>query len=241
MTTSTLEGALLRPVPADARSRCRLGHFLDRVERDRGLSLPDYDAAWRWSVTDLEGFWGAVWDYFEIRAHTPYQQVLADRSMPGARWFTGSTLNYAEHMLGRWEEPDQDAARTAVLAYSQTREPIALSLGELRDQVARARAGLQRLGVGEGDRVVAYLPNVPETLVAFLATASLGAVWASCATEFGPRSVVDRFAQIEPTVLLAVPGYVYGAKPVDRRAEVVGAEFEGVADQRCGGIRLIRP
>ena len=134
--------------------------------------------------------------------------------MPGARWFEGARLNYAEHLL----TGDDDAV--AVVARSQTRDPIELTFGELREQVARARAGLQRLGVGPGDRVVGYLPNVPEALVAFIATASLGAIWASCAPEFGPRSVLDRIAQIEPKVLLAVAGYTYRDREVDRRAEV---------------------
>src|ERR671939_652776 len=136
--------------------------------------------------------------------------------MPGAVWFPGATLNYAEHALGR----DEDRERVAVVAHSQTRDPFELTFGDLREQVARARVGLRRLGVQPGDRVVAYLPNIPETLVAFLATASLGAVWASCAPEFGARSVVDRFGQIEPTVLLAVARYGYGAKDVDRREQV---------------------
>jgi acetoacetyl-CoA synthetase len=134
--------------------------------------------------------------------------------MPGAEWFPGATLNYAEHAVGG---PDDELA---VLAYSQTRDRVELTWAQLRDQVARARAGLARLGVGRGDRVVAYLPNVPETLVAFLATASLGAIWASCAPEFGARSVVDRFGQVEPTVLLAVAGYGYGSKDIDRREQV---------------------
>src|ERR671931_1885265 len=136
--------------------------------------------------------------------------------MPGAEWFTGSRLNYAEHMLGREEDTDQ----LAVLARSQTRADFELTFGDLREQVARARLGLQRLGIGPGDRVVAYLPNIPETLVAFLAAASLGAIWATCAPEFGPRSVIDRFGQLEPKLLLAIAGYRYGEKPIDRRPEV---------------------
>ena len=142
--------------------------------------------------------------------------MLGSREMPGAEWFTGARLNYAEHMLGR----EEDLGSVAVTAISQTREPFDLTFGDLREQVAAARAGLQRLGVGEGDRVVAYLPNIPETLIAFLAAASLGAVWATCATEFGPRAVIDRFAMLEPKVLLAIAGYRYGEKQVDRRAEV---------------------
>ena len=146
--------------------------------------------------------------------------------MPGAEWFPGARLNYAEHMLGR----DEDLDTVAVLARSQTREPFELTFGELREQVARARAGLQRLGVGPGDRVVAYLPNIPETLVAFLATASLGAIWATCPPEFGARSVLDRLGQLEPKVLLAVAGYRYGDKLVDRR-EQVAAIRERAADR----------
>jgi acetoacetyl-CoA synthetase len=136
--------------------------------------------------------------------------------MSGAEWFSGAHLNYAEHLLGT----DEDADRVAVVARSQTREPIELTFGELRDRVARARAGLRRLGVGPGDVVVAYLPNIPETLVAFAATASLGATWAACAPEFGARSVLARFGQIEPKVLLAVGGYTYRDRPVDRREQV---------------------
>src|SRR4029453_2767158 len=138
------------------------------------------------------------------------------REMPGAEWFPGARLNYAEHVLGTEEDGD----RVAVVARSQTRDPIELTFGELRAQVARARAGLQRLGVEPGDRVVAYLPNIPETLVAFLATASLGATWATCAPEFGARSVLARFGQIEPKVLLAVGGYTYRDLPGDRRQQV---------------------
>ena len=136
--------------------------------------------------------------------------------MPGASWFAGSRLNYAEHAVGR----DEDADRVAVIAHSQTRAPIRLTFSELRGQVARTRAGLLRLGVGPGDRVAAYLPNIPETVVAFLATASIGAVWATCAPEFGPRSVISRFGVIEPKVLLTIAGYRYGTRPIDRRADV---------------------
>ena len=151
-----------------------------------------------------------------MKAHAPYESVLASDAMPGAVWFPGARLNFAEHLLGT----EEDAERVAVVARSQTREPVELTFGELREQVARARAGLQRLGVGPGDRVVAYLPNIPETLVAFAATASLGAVWASCAPELGPRSVVDRLVQLEPAVLLTVGGYGFRDRSVDRRDEV---------------------
>lgn len=201
--------------PADAIERSRMGRFLTQVNADRGLGLEGYDALQRWSTTDLDGFWSAIWEFFEVRAHAPYERVLAQREMPGAVWFPGARLNYAEHLLGTAEDTD----RVAIVARSQTREPIELTFGELRERVARCRAGLQRLGIGPGDRVVAYLPNIPETLIAFAATASLGAIWASCAPEFGARSVIDRFGQIAPKLMLAVSGYRYGEKWVDRQAE----------------------
>ena len=157
-----------------------------------------------------------------MRAHVPYSTVLESETMPGAVWFPGARLNFAEHLLGR----DEDADEVAVVAHSQTREPESITFAELREQVARARAGLVRLGVGPGDRVVAYLPNIPETLVAFAAAASLGAVWASCAPEFGPRSVVDRLGQLEPTVLLTVGGYGFRDRSIDRRNEVAAIRAE---------------
>jgi acetoacetyl-CoA synthetase len=179
-----------------------------RFMRDRGLST--YDELWRWSVEDLEGFWAAIWERYGVEGG--YERVLGSREMPGAEWFPGSRLNYAEHILR-----DKDDAAVAIVHRSELRETAEMTWGELREQVERCAAGLRRLGVGEGDRVVAYLPNIPETIVAFLATASLGAIWSSAAPEFGPRTVIDRFAQIEPKVLLAVDGYRYGGKDFDRR------------------------
>jgi acetoacetyl-CoA synthetase len=216
--------------PANARETTEIGRYLTWLERSRGLSFPGYDELWAWSVEDLEGFWTSIWDYFQIRASTPHSRVLSSRAMPGARWFEGAELNYAEHLVGGG---DEDAEASAVVAYSQTRDPIELTFGELRDQVARAREGLFRLGVRAGDRVVAYMPNIPETLVAFAATASLGAVWASCAPELGTRSVVDRLAQLEPTVLLAVGGYGFRDRWIDRSAEV--AEIRS----RLGSLRHV--
>ena len=209
-------GDVLWTPPADLRETTEIGRLMTWLAAERGRDFKNYDELWRWSVDDLEGFWGAIWDFYGIRAHAPYTRVLGQADMPGARWFTGARLNYAEHLVGF----DEDRDRVAVLAQSQTRPPLELTFGELRDQAGRVRAGLQRLGVGPGDRVVAYLPNIPETLAAFIATASLGAIWATCAPEFGARSVVDRFAQIEPKVMLAVGGYGYRDRYVDRRPEV---------------------
>lgn len=177
-----------------------------------------YDALWRWSVEDLEGFWAAIWAFFDVQADGRFERVLGSRAMPGAQWFAGTRLSYAEHVFR-----GKDDGALAIQHASEVRDGVgAWSWGELRRETARIRAGLVACGVGEGDRVAAYLPNIPETIAAFLATASLGAIWSSAAPEFGPRSVVDRFAQIEPKVLLAVDGYRYGGRDFDR-SEVVAA------------------
>lgn len=210
------EPGILWAPPPDVRETTEVGRYLAWLERERGLAFAGYDELQRWSVEDLDGFWSSIWEFFEVRSHAPYSAVLASDAMPGARWFPGARLNFAEHLLGR----DGDEERVAVVAHSQARGPAELTFADLREQVARARAGLLRLGVEPGDRVVAYLPNIPETLVAFAATASIGAIWASCAPELGPRSVVDRLAQLEPTVLLTVDGYGFRDRSVDRREEV---------------------
>ncbi|MEV0426656.1 acetoacetate--CoA ligase [Micromonospora sp. NPDC050495] len=210
-------GDVLWTPPADVRERSRIGDYLRWLASHRGLEFADYDALWRWSVTDLDAFWRSIWDYFEVIAHTPPTATLADRAMPGARWFPGATLNYAENVLRMPGRGDDDPV---VVAHGQTRAPETLTAAELREQVRRVAAGLRRLGVGRGDRVAVYAPNIPETFVLLLATASLGAIFSSCAPEFGTRSVTDRWQQIEPKVLVAVDGYRYGDKPVDRRGEV---------------------
>jgi acetoacetyl-CoA synthetase len=210
------QGDVVWEPPADVLERTRVGSFLRWLAEHRDLHLTTHDELWRWSVTDLEGFWSAVWEFFGVTSSAPYTRVLEERRMPGARWFPGVLLNYAEHALGRAE----DDSRLAVLGRSQTRPDVDLTFGELRDQVARARNVLLDLGVRRGDRVAGYLPNIPEALVAFLATASIGAIWSSCATEFGARSVVDRFSQLEPAVLLVAGGYRYGDKDVDRAPQV---------------------
>jgi len=217
------QGQVLWTPDADARERSEVGRYLRWLSAERGLDFSDYEELRRWSISDLEGFWSSIWDFYEVRAHTPYDRVLGSRGMPGAEWFPGARLNYAEHMVGR----DEDLDAVAVVARSQSRGPLELTFGELREQVARARAGLEGLGVGPGDRVVAYLPNIPETLVAFLASASLGAIWATCPPEFGARSVLHRLGQLEPKVLLSVAGYRWGEKHVDRR-EQVAAVREGL-------------
>lgn len=218
--TPVKQGEVVWSPAEDVRERSRIGRYLQWLGRERGLDFASYQELWEWSVTELEEFWRSVWDYFEVISTTPYERVLAERTMPGARWFTGSTLNYAEHVLRGAQRAADGGDDPVILARSQTRGPVELTADQLAEQVARARAGLQRLGVGPGDRVVAYLPNIPEAIVAFLACASLGAVWASCSPEFGAQSAADRLGQIEPKVLFVVDGYRYGAKEVDRSAVV---------------------
>src|ERR671910_554516 len=199
------EGRLLW-TPSDPEST-----EMARFMRARGFS--DYHELWRWSVEDLEGFWGALWEWFEIGA--PYEQVLVSRDMPGAEWFPGAELSYAERLF------EEARPGEVAIVHASESEPLAeVTWDELADQVARCAAGLRRLGVERGDRVPAYMSNLPETVVAFLACASIGAVWSSCAPEFGTPTVVDRFKQIEPRVLLATEGYRYGGKDFDRRDRV---------------------
>jgi acetoacetyl-CoA synthetase len=217
-------GAALWSPPDDVLDRARVGDYLWWLEHERGKVFRDYASLWQWSVDDLPGFWGSIWDYYRIGSN--YDSVLASDAMPGAVWFPGATLNYAERLLR-----SVPREKTVVLGRSQTREPVDLTGGDLLDAVARARAGLLRLGVGRGDRVAAYLPNIPETLVLLLATASLGAVFSSCAPEFGTRSVVDRWSQIEPVVLVAVDGYRYGNKDISRLDEL--AEIRRALPSDC--------
>jgi acetoacetyl-CoA synthetase len=221
---SMAPGVLWTP-PADVLRRSRIGAYLDWLAAERGLRFgagepaAAYRELWEWSVTDLAGFWSSIWDHFEVISHSPPGEVLAGTEMPGARWFPGATLNYAEHVL---RMPGRADADPVVLGWSQTRPPVTLTAARLREQVRRVAAGLRRLGVEPGDRVAAYAPNIPETLVLLLATASIGAVFSTCAPEFGTRSVTDRWRQIAPAVLVTVDGYRYGDKVVDRRVEVAG-------------------
>jgi acetoacetyl-CoA synthetase len=207
---------LLWEPPAELVERA----VMTRYMRERGLGT--YEELWRWSVTDLDGFWGSIWEFFGVQG--TYDQVLADRRMPGAVWFPDAEVNYAEHLFR-----GKDPGATAIVHASELRELTELSWGELREQAARIAAGLRALGVERGDRVAAYMPNIPETVAAFLATASIGATWSSCSPDFGPRSVIDRFAQIEPKVLLAVDGYRYNGRDFDRRETVdrIAAETGG--------------
>ena len=204
--------ALWRPT-AEQVETSHLIRYLRWLESERGLRFDGYDDLWSWSVADLEAFWASIADYFGIRFHAPPERVLADRAMPGAHWFPGARLNYAEHALARGgREP-------ALICRNETGVRREFSRDDLRREVGAARAGLVRLGVERGDRVVAYLPNDAEAVIAFLATASLGAIWSSCPPEFGVDSVLDRFRQIEPKVLIGVDRYGYNGRDYDRSGD----------------------
>jgi acetoacetyl-CoA synthetase len=191
--------------------RSNLTRYMHSLEAERGLGFDDYEALREWSVDSLEDFWQSIVDHFDVRFDGEPQAVLAAREMPGARWFEGTSLNYAEHVF-RDRDPDDIAVRHQ----AEGGELGEISWGELSTRVAAFAAGLRSLGVERGDRVVAYVPNSPGALIGFLASASIGAIWSSCSPDFGPSSVVDRFAQIEPKVLLAVDGYSYNGRDFDR-------------------------
>ncbi len=214
MATQPSPEVLWEPDPAEVEGS-QITLFRQWVNNQRGLNLADYSELWRWSTTDLGGFWAAVAEFLEVRFTAPATRTLTDDPMPRARWFPGATLNYADQALaGR----DGDALAVDFTREDGRREE--LTYADLTDRVARFREALSAAGVGEGDRVVALAPNSPETLVAFLAAASLGAVWSSCSPDFGTRAIVERFEQIEPTVLVAVDGYLYGGRRFDIREKV---------------------
>ena len=227
MESSTRPSAgekLWEPTP-EAIERSQMTEYMRWLAAERGVEAADYESLWRWSVESLEDFWGSIWEYFDVQSSGEFAQVLAERRMPGAAWFEGAELNYAEHIFRGKGEDD-----VAVLHASELRELGEITWGELRTQVAEVAAGLRALDVGPGDRVAAYLPNGAEALIAFLAAASIGATWSSCSPDFGPGSVVDRFAQIEPKVLFTVDGYRYGGKDFDKLDSVaeIAAQIPGL-------------
>jgi len=209
------ENDLLWSPSAARREKSHVTSFVSWLQRTRGLNFASYDELWQWSVQDLEAFWSAIWDYFKVRSSAPYTRVLARRDMPGAQWFPGARLNYAEHALAH-ERADTDAlihvregARMARMCWS-----------ELGARVRRLATRLRAMGVRPGDRVVAVLPNAPEAVIAVLATTSIGAVWSCCGPDFGPTGIVERYSQLQPKVLFYVDRYQYGGKVFDRRSEL---------------------
>jgi acetoacetyl-CoA synthetase len=210
-------GELLWTPGPDATGQARVTAYQRWLAAERGIETADYDALWRWSAVDPVAFWPTIWDYFQVLGDPGPGPVVEGR-MPDVRWFPGATLNYARNAL---RTARTDPGRTAVIYHSEGRDRGSLTYGELAAETARVAAGLRAAGVGRGDRVAGLLPNGPHAVIALLATASLGAIWSSCSPDFGPASVIDRFAQIEPTVLIAVPGYRYNGQEY-RREDVVG-------------------
>jgi len=215
MSPRVNEGDLLWTPSPERVAGAEITRFLRWLERERKLKFTTYEDLWRWSVTDLQAFWGALWEYFEIDASVPYDSVLGKSTMPGAEWFPGARLNYAQHAL-RNEQPGKEA-----LLYLNERSSLReMSWPELAGKVRVLATQLRQLGVKPGDRVVACLPNIPEAVIAVLATTSIGAIWSSCGPDFGTRGVLDRFSQLAPKVMLCVDGYQYGGKPFSRKAEM---------------------
>ncbi|HEY2258465.1 MAG TPA: acetoacetate--CoA ligase [Solirubrobacteraceae bacterium] len=227
---SSAEPELLWEPSAERVQRATLTRYQQWLEHERGLSFDDYAALWQWSVDDLDAFWSSIVEFFDVRFSEGGATVLGDRSMPGAEWFPGAKTSFAEHVF-RGKDSDAVAIRHA----SELRPLGSWTWGALRSATAAIASGLREIGVEEGDRVVAYMPNIPETVAAFLACASIGAVWSSAAPEFGARSVIDRFAQVEPKVLLAIDGYRYGGKDFDR-----GAMVERIAAEIPSLQRVVR-
>jgi acetoacetyl-CoA synthetase len=209
-----IEGQLLWTPSAERIAASEATRFLAWLERERGLAFASYAELQAWSVADLDGFWSAVWAYYDVHSTQPYERVVGDRTMPGARFFPGSRVNYAEHMLRH--ERRAAPGETVFVHASETRALARMTWHELGASVRAFATALRELGIGPGDRVVAYMPNIPETAIAMLATTAIGAIWSSAAPEFGARTVVDRFAQIEPTLIFVADGYRFAGKEYDR-------------------------
>jgi len=223
-----MSGKVLWTPTAERYNASTMAQFEQFVARTKGLTFSDYNAMWRWSIDDLDGFWNAIWDFFDIRASLRPEKLLVKRQMPDMEWGTGGMLNYADnifkHAQGREDHP-------AVIVQSETFGRSEMSWGELQRRVASVAGRLRGMGVGQGDRVVAILPNTETALIAFLATVSIGGIWSLCAPDMGHVAILDRFKQIEPKVLIAQDGYLYAGKPVDRREILaeIGAGLPSVA------------
>ncbi|MCX7172152.1 MAG: acetoacetate--CoA ligase [Proteobacteria bacterium] len=209
------EGDLLWTPTPEWVEGTNIAHFMKWLQAERGLKFADYDELWRWSVGDIDSFWQAIWDYYGIKSSAPVQAVLGKRTMPGAEWFPGARLNYAEHVLR-----NQRPGANAVMFLNEVTPLTGVAWEDFAVQVRVLATHLRQMGVKPGDRVVAYLPNIPQAMIAMLATTAIGAIWASCSPDFGSRGVLDRLSQLSPKVLFCVDGYRYGGKPFDRTAEL---------------------
>lgn len=237
MTTDAPHAPRLLWSPPEAlQEQSNIRAYMRWLAETRGVHTQTYDELWRWSVDHLEEFWASQWDYFKIQSETPYTQVLSGYEMPGVRWFAGARINYAEHVFR-----NATGDYPAMLFQSERQDLTEISWAELERQVASVATALRGMGVTAGDRVVAYVPNTPQALVAFLATASLGAIWSSCSPDFGSPSVIDRFTQISPKVLFAIDGYQYGGKGFDRRDAVAEIQAALPSLERTVFINYLDP
>lgn len=210
------EGDLLWTPSPERIANSNLVKYQRWLKETRGLEFKEYQSLWQWSVDNLEDFWGSLWEYFNIESSAPYETVLSDRKMPGAKWFPGARINYAQHMLRR-----EVRGGTALYYLSETTPLSELSWEELAGKVRIIATQLRNYGIKPGDRVISYMPNIPEAIIAMVAATSVGAIWSSCSPDFGTRSVLDRFAQIKPKVMFCVDGYSYGGKQFNRKNEVI--------------------
>lgn len=230
------EGKLLWEPPAALKEQSNITRYMAWLEREQGLRFDTYDELWRWSVENIEPFWESIWRFYSVQSHSPYSAVLADARMPGAKWFPGARINYAEHIFR-----SRTGDYPAIIAESELRPLTEISWDELARQVAAVATALRQMGVGTGDRVVAYIANIPEAVVAALAAASIGAVWSSTSPDFGATAVADRFRQIEPKVLFAVDGYSYGGKHFDTRGVVAQLQAALPTLEKTVLIPYLRP
>ncbi|MEE9418728.1 MAG: acetoacetate--CoA ligase [Desulfatiglandaceae bacterium] len=212
---SVSEGTTLWEPSEEFLAQTNIKKYMDWLKENKGLDFDGYGHLWEWSVTDIEDFWASIWEYFEVKASKPYTQVLSERKMPGARWFLDSELNLAERVFSQ-----MSSDRPAIIFKRENEPLVEVSWDDFYKSVSSLAAALRNMGVQPGDRIVAYMPNIPEAAIAFQACASIGAIWSSCSPDFGSRSVVDRFKQIEPKVLIATDGYRYGGRGFDRRSVV---------------------
>lgn len=212
------EGELLWTPGRNFVERSGIYRYMQWLKAERGLDFDDYHALWRWSVDELEAFWATIWDYFGVMSETPYARVLDSHAMPGAKWFEGSRVNYAEHVLRH--EADAAPGEAVFHHLSEIRPLAQMSWQELGRQVRIFATQLRETGIGPGDRVVSYMPNIPETAVAMLAATAIGATWSSAAPEFGSKTVIDRFGQIEPKMIFVADGYRFAGKDYDRAEQI---------------------
>jgi len=215
------EGTLLWEPSEERKQQTNMNTYMNWLKKNKDLHFDDYHSLWKWSVNNIEAFWESQWEYFDIQSSKPYTSVLSTHEMPGAKWFEGAEINYTEHIF-----KNRKKNKAAIIHASEIRNTSEITWDELYKETAAMQKTLKDLGVQKGDRVVAYVSNIYETIVAFLASASLGAIWSSASPDFGTQSVIDRFKQIEPKVMITVDGYRYGGKDFDRMETVKEIQAE---------------